>query len=78
MPPKPPFASASTQSSLWLLRRSRFMEGWCPSRFPSTGQPKVSRAKLAFEIKALTEKIKADGWDTLNSWEPDFSPALGA
>jgi hypothetical protein len=36
------------------------------------------RLKTNAAIKALTEKIKADGWDTLNSWEPDFSLALGA
>jgi Fe2+ or Zn2+ uptake regulation protein len=36
------------------------------------------RLKTNAAIKALTEKIKTDGWDTLNSWEPDFSLALGA
>ena len=34
MPPKPPFASVSTQSSLWLQRRSRFYGGMLPIPFP--------------------------------------------
>jgi hypothetical protein len=34
------------------------------------------RLKTNAAIKALAEKIKADGWDTLNHWEPDFSLAL--
>jgi hypothetical protein len=29
-------------------------------------------------IKSLAEKIKADGWDSLICWEPDFALALGA
>jgi len=46
--------------------------------FRGTGPPNVLRAKLVFEIKALAEKIKGDGWDSLTYWEPDFSLALGA
>jgi len=36
------------------------------------------RLKTNAAIKALAEKIKADGWDSLSYWEPDFSLALGA
>ena len=36
------------------------------------------RLKTNAAIKALAEKIKADGWDTLQHWEPDFSLAFGA
>ena len=36
------------------------------------------RLKTNAAVKALSEKIKEDGWDTLYHWEPDFSLALGA
>jgi hypothetical protein len=35
------------------------------------------RLKTNAAIKALAEKIKGDGWDSLTYWEPDFSLALG-
>lgn len=34
------------------------------------------RLKTSAAIKALNEKIRVDGWDTLYCWEPEF--ALGA
>jgi len=36
------------------------------------------KLKTNAAIKALAEKIKGDGWDSLTYWEPDFSLALGA
>jgi hypothetical protein len=35
------------------------------------------KLKTSAAIKALAQKIKDDGWDVLNHWEPDFSLALG-
>jgi hypothetical protein len=36
------------------------------------------RLKTNAAIKALAEKTKGDGWDSLTYWEPDFSLAFGA
>ena len=37
-----------------------------------------TQLKTNAAIKALAEKIKGDGWDSLTYWDPDFSLALGA
>jgi hypothetical protein len=36
------------------------------------------KLKTHAAMKALTEKIKEDGWDALYSWEPDFSLVLAS
>jgi hypothetical protein len=65
----------------WKVRKAAEQETSIHrKRGTSSGPNSLGLLKLKTNaaIKALADKIKGDGWDTLNSWEPDFSFALGA